>query len=99
MTTNSMNLQQIKSQASLDQKLLIEKVEALIRSEYDNDELLKEVRKDYLNRVQRETFKIIEKYAPFYGDNISMRCRDNYQLESFFREIGDVIYETIEEYD
>jgi hypothetical protein len=40
-----MNLQQLKSQASLEQKLLIEKVETLVRSEYDKDDML-----DYIRR-------------------------------------------------
>lgn len=91
-----MNLQQIKSQASLDQRLLIEKVESLIRSEYDKDELLNEVRKDYLERVQQKTSQIIEKYTPSFSRE--MKWRDNYNIESFFHKIGDVLNETVKEY-
>jgi len=97
MMTNSMNLQQIKSQASLDQRLLIEKVEGLIRSEYDKDELLNEVRKDYLDRVQQKSAKIIDQYTPSFGRD--MMWRDNYHIESFFRKIGDVLNETAKEYE
>lgn len=64
-----MNLEQLKKQASLDQKLLIEKVETLVRSEYNRDDMLAEIRQEYISRVGKRIIDIMPDFKPYlpYG--------------------------------
>jgi hypothetical protein len=87
-----MNLQQIKSQASLDQKLLIEKVEMLVRSEYDKDKMLEEIRGEYISRVGVKITKLLPDYKSFISPG------EGYLFKEFVYKVGDILRE-IFEYD
>lgn len=80
-----MNLQQLKSQASLEQKLLIEKVENLVRSEYDKDELLAQIKKQYMAEVESRVGDL------FKSRGMVRRYNWFEQERNFCYEVGDII--------
>ena len=85
-----MNLKELKKQASLDQKLLIEKVENLVRSEYDRDDMLAEIRREYVSRVGKRIIDIMPDYKPYISP------RDGSLFKEFCHKVGDFLREELE---
>ena len=86
-----MNLEELKSQASLEQKLLIEKVENLVRSEYNREDMMEEIRQSYISRISKRIIDIIPTYKPdiTYGDH--------FLFKEFCYQVGDILREEIKD--
>lgn len=85
-----MNLEQLKKQASLDQKLLIEKVETLVRLEYNRDDMLADIRQEYISRVGKRIIDIMPDFKPY------LSWPDKWLFKEFCRKVGDILREELE---
>lgn len=90
-----MNLEELKISADFNQNLLIDRVEDLVRSEYDIDidKLKGDVKKEYLKQVDEKFIKLMGKYIQDFRSINRENPNTERTIKNFLQSVGDIINE------
>jgi hypothetical protein len=88
-----MNLEKLKYEADFNQKLLIDKVEELVKIECDVDKLKKEIRAKYIGEVEEKIIKLMAKYIEAFRCITKENPHTERTIKSFLGSVGSIIRE------